>query len=235
MKLLAPRTGGLILYSSPLVCSAWSSVLSRFFNHKDDPHKSFWPPDWGDIVGYTFAAVSLFIAAGGGIGGGGILVPLYILVMGALFISCISTQSRSKARPYVALKACQRRAAWVHWPVYRNVKEEVSSHRVLHTGFPTNTAVALSNITIVGGAISNFLFNVGRRHAFFDRPLIDWNIILAMEPATILGALLGGYLNKVRPATFCLFSLPLQTMLMYPWNAACGEGCLHYHVMFCRL
>ncbi len=64
-------------------------------------------------------------------------------------------------------------------------------------GFPTNTAVALSNITIVGGAISNFVFNVGRRHAFFNRPLIDWNIILAMEPATILGALLGGYLNKV--------------------------------------
>jgi uncharacterized membrane protein YfcA len=67
----------------------------------------------------------------------------------------------------------------------------------LRTGFPTNTAVALSNITIVGGAISNFIFNVGRRHAYFDRPLIDWNIILAMEPATILGALLGGYLNKV--------------------------------------
>lgn len=67
----------------------------------------------------------------------------------------------------------------------------------LHTEFPTNTAVALSNITIVGGAISNFVFNVGRRHAFFKRPLIDWNIILAMEPATILGALLGGYLNKV--------------------------------------
>lgn len=78
---------------------------------------------------------------------------------------------------------------------------------MLHTGFPTNTAVALSNITIVGGAISNFLFNVGRRHAFFDRPLIDWNIILAMEPATILGALLGGYLNKVRP---CHMLFPLR-------------------------
>ncbi len=65
-------------------------------------------------------------------------------------------------------------------------------------GFPTNTAVALSNITIVGGAISNFAFNVPRRHTHFDRPLIDWDLILVMEPATILGALLGGYLNKVQ-------------------------------------
>ncbi|BDA43515.1 probable sulfite exporter TauE/SafE family protein 3 [Coccomyxa sp. Obi] len=136
----------------------------RLRNHKDDPPKPFWPLNWGDIVGYTFAAVSLFIAAGGGIGGGGILVPLYILVM----------------------------------------------------GFPTNTAVALSNITIVGGAISNFLFNVGRRHAFFDRPLIDWNIILAMEPATILGALLGGYLNKATPNWLTTILLAaLLTLLTY--------------------
>ena len=64
-------------------------------------------------------------------------------------------------------------------------------------GFRTETAVALSNITIVGGAISNFLFNVGRRHEYFDKPLIDWELILVMEPTTILGALIGGYLNKV--------------------------------------
>ena len=56
--------------------------------------------------------------------------------------------------------------------------------------------MALSNITIVGGAISNFLFNVGRRHEYFDKPLIDWELILVMEPTTILGALVGGYLNK---------------------------------------
>ncbi|EIE22493.1 hypothetical protein COCSUDRAFT_47913 [Coccomyxa subellipsoidea C-169] len=137
---------------------------NRLGNHKDDPHKGLWPLDWRDVVGYIFAAVSLFIAAGGGIGGGGILVPLYILVM----------------------------------------------------GFPTNTAVALSNITIVGGAISNFVFNVGRRHAFFNRPLIDWNIILAMEPATILGALLGGYLNKATPNWMTTILLAaLLTLLTY--------------------
>ena len=48
--------------------------------------------------------------------------------------------------------------------------------------FPTNIAVALGNITIVGGAISNFIFNVGRRHSFFNRPLIDWDLILVGFP-----------------------------------------------------
>ena len=58
----------------------------RLRNHKDDPHKPFWPLDWRDLVGYGFAALSLFVAAGGGIGGGGILVPLYILVLGARLV-----------------------------------------------------------------------------------------------------------------------------------------------------
>ena len=36
---------------------------------------------WRDFVGFGCAAVGLMVAAGGGIGGGGILVPIYILVM----------------------------------------------------------------------------------------------------------------------------------------------------------
>jgi uncharacterized membrane protein YfcA len=58
--------------------------------------------------------------------------------------------------------------------------------------------VALSNITIVGGTLANLAFNIGRRHPLRrGAPLIDWDLILVMEPATILGALLGGYVNKV--------------------------------------
>lgn len=28
------------------------------------------------------------------------------------------------------------------------------------------------------------------------RPLIDWDLVMVMEPSTILGALAGGYINK---------------------------------------
>ena len=67
--------------------------MRRLQNHKDDPHKTFWPLAWGDIVGFSFAAVSLFIAAGGGIGGGGILVPLFILIMGEASSSLHASRS----------------------------------------------------------------------------------------------------------------------------------------------
>eukprot|EP00592_Proboscia_alata_P002825 CAMPEP_0194375884 /NCGR_PEP_ID=MMETSP0174-20130528/24431_1 /TAXON_ID=216777 /ORGANISM="Proboscia alata, Strain PI-D3" /LENGTH=401 /DNA_ID=CAMNT_0039156361 /DNA_START=325 /DNA_END=1530 /DNA_ORIENTATION=+ len=85
------------------------------------------------------------IAAGGGIGGGGVLVPIYILVM----------------------------------------------------GFSPKNAIPLSNVTIFGGAIANTLLNWTKRHPYADRPLVDWNLILVMEPMTIAGALLGSFLNKV--------------------------------------
>lgn len=49
-------------------------------------------------------------------------------------------------------------------------------------GFDTKVAVALGNITIVGGSLSNFVFNAPRRHAIFNRPLIDWDLILVSHP-----------------------------------------------------
>jgi len=49
-------------------------------------------------------------------------------------------------------------------------------------GFDASVAVALGNITIVGGSLSNFIFNAPRRHAFLNRPLIDWDLILVPLP-----------------------------------------------------
>eukprot|EP00877_Chromochloris_zofingiensis_P000977 jgi/Chrzof1/10880/Cz05g15230.t1 len=109
------------------------------------PHKGLWPLNKWDIGVFTLAVVVVFIAAGGGIGGGAVFVPLYMLI----------------------------------------------------AGFATSQAVALSNITIMGGAIANFALNIHRRHPQLNQPLIDWDLIMVMEPTTILGALLGSYLNKV--------------------------------------
>jgi uncharacterized membrane protein YfcA len=65
-------------------------------------------------------------------------------------------------------------------------------------GFTAAQSVALSNITILGGAVANFIANSTKRHASRDTPLIDWDLIMVMEPTTMLGALLGSYANKVR-------------------------------------
>ena len=44
-------------------------------------HKPFWPPNETDYVGFLFTGIGLMICAGGGIGGGGLLVPIYIFLM----------------------------------------------------------------------------------------------------------------------------------------------------------
>lgn len=111
-------------------------------------HKPLHPINGWDVATVGLACIGLMIAAAGGIGGGGILVPLYILVL----------------------------------------------------GFHPKHAIPLSNITIFGGAITNTVLNLSKRHPDADRPLVDWDLILVMEPLTIGGALVGSFVNKVRQA-----------------------------------
>jgi len=118
-------------------------------------HKGLLPLDASDRYGFFFATLGLMVAAGGGIGGGGVLVPIFILVM----------------------------------------------------GFSPKHAIPLSNITVFGGAVANTLLNVRKRHPLADRPLVDWDLILVMEPLTIAGALMGAFLNKLLPEAVLVVSL----------------------------
>lgn len=64
---------------------ASTTDMHREHVHKhvfEESHKPLWPLDTSDQVGFTLCILGLMVAAGGGIGGGGILVPIYILVMG---------------------------------------------------------------------------------------------------------------------------------------------------------
>ena len=111
----------------------------------EEDHAPLFPLTTSDYVGFACATVGLMIAAGGGVGGGGILVPIYILVF----------------------------------------------------GFSPKHAIPLSNVTVFGGAIANTIYTTGKRHPLADRPLVDWDLILVMEPLTIAGTLIGTFLNKV--------------------------------------
>jgi len=131
----------LLLPSAPL-----SELSRRLFRHS---HPPLFPLSLSDRYGLVCATAGLILAAGGGIGGGGMLVPIYILVM----------------------------------------------------GFAPKQAIPLSNVTVFGGACANCLLNFPKRHPLADRPLVDWDLILVMEPLTIAGALIGAFLNKVLPET----------------------------------
>ena len=99
-------------------------------------HKDLFPINQADVIGSFLVAVGLMIAASGGIGGGGILVPLLIMVF----------------------------------------------------GFNPKYAIPLCNSTVFGSSITNVFLNVSKRHPEADRPLIDWDLVLLMEPLTIVGA-----------------------------------------------
>lgn len=58
-------------------------------------------------------------------------------------------------------------------------------------------SVALTSVMMWGGSLANLLFNVRKGVAHNGARLIDWDLILVMEPTTIVGAILGGYMNKV--------------------------------------
>lgn len=125
-------------------------------------HKAFWPLNSQDYFGICASGLGLMVAAGGGIGGGGVIVPLYILLL----------------------------------------------------GFNPKHAIPLSNVTILGGAIANTLFNCPKRHPKYDRPVIDWDMILVMEPSTIAGAVIGSFIAKFLPEIILTSSLSVLLVLL---------------------
>ena len=98
-----------------------------------------------DIFGFLLASMGVTLAAGGGIGGGGIVVPVYIIVM----------------------------------------------------GLSPRDAIPISSVTVFGGALATLCINARKRHPLADRPLIDWNLVLVMEPLVLAGALVGTMLHRV--------------------------------------
>lgn len=137
-------------------------------------HKPLLPINRWDIAGFVAAALGLVIAAGGGIGGGGILVPIYGILL----------------------------------------------------KFSTKFAIPLSNITIFGGSLSNMGLNLSKRHPLADRPLVDWDLVLLMEPLTMAGAILGSFLNKVMPSALLVTLLVLQLLYIAYRTSKVGV-CLH--------
>jgi uncharacterized membrane protein YfcA len=106
------------------------------------------PFRWQDYVGYGTAILGLMLAAGGGVGGGSFLVPIYILVL----------------------------------------------------EYPVKHAISCASITVFGGAIANNLLNARKKHPNYSkRSVIDWELILQLEPMAILGALIGALLKDVLP------------------------------------
>lgn len=142
---------------SLILFSERSEIDVGFFHRKLSviSHKPLFPLDFQDVIGTILVSLGLLVAASGGIGGGGILVPLFILVF----------------------------------------------------NFGPKHAVALSNFSILATSLTNMLINIPKRHPFADRPLVDWDLILVMEPLTMGGAVVGAIMSKLLPDWILVCSL----------------------------
>ena len=59
-------------------------------------------------------------------------------------------------------------------------------------GFPPKVANLINCISLVG-----IITNAPKRQPLTDRPIIDWDLILTMQPLTLLGTITGIYLNTI--------------------------------------
>lgn len=124
-------------------------VASRdddFYKYIGDPAPpSLSPLTRRDIIGFMFASLGAVLGSAGGIGGGGLVVPCYIIAV----------------------------------------------------GLPPRYAMPLGSVTVLGGSLAALMLNCRRRHPLADRPVIDWDLILVMEPLVLIGSLFGTVLHRV--------------------------------------
>ena len=59
------------------------SLLPWSLSPRSQHHKDFFPLDGGDYLGILLGIGSLLVAAGGGVGGGALLVPIFIVLFGS--------------------------------------------------------------------------------------------------------------------------------------------------------
>jgi uncharacterized membrane protein YfcA len=70
-------------------------------------------------------------------------------------------------------------------------------------------AIPIGAATVLGGSIESTLVNFSRRHPLADRPTIDWDLVLVMEPLTLVGALLGTKFHSLFSEKFLVVLLVL--------------------------
>jgi hypothetical protein len=117
-----------------------------FFRYIGDPPlPSLTPLTRRAVVGFMLSSLGVTLGSSGGVGGGGIVVPIYIIVL----------------------------------------------------GLTPRFAIPLGSVTVLGGSLAGLIFNLRRRHPLADRPIIDWDLILVMEPLVLVGALIGAILHRV--------------------------------------
>eukprot|EP00270_Netrium_digitus_P001870 TRINITY_DN12074_c0_g1_i2.p1 TRINITY_DN12074_c0_g1~~TRINITY_DN12074_c0_g1_i2.p1 ORF type:complete len:551 (+),score=108.67 TRINITY_DN12074_c0_g1_i2:195-1847(+) len=118
-----------------------------------------WPPfvfDGKVLIATVLGCLASALASGGGVGGGGLFVPLFNLVL----------------------------------------------------TFDAKTSTALSKSMVFGGALTGYLQNINAKHPKAkNRPLINYDIALLLQPMLLLGISVGVICNVIFPAWIIVVGL----------------------------
>jgi hypothetical protein len=68
---------------------------------------------------------------------------------------------------------------------------------IIVSGLAPRFAMPLGAVTVLGGSLAALVLNLRRRHPLADRPIVDWDLILVMEPLVLVGTLIGSVLHRV--------------------------------------
>ncbi|KAJ0091354.1 hypothetical protein Patl1_12883 [Pistacia atlantica] len=111
-------------------------------------YQHVWPEmefGWRIVVGSAIGIFGAAFGSVGGVGGGGIFVPMLSLII----------------------------------------------------GFDPKSATAISKCMIMGAAVSTVYYNLKLRHPTLDMPIIDYDLVLIIQPVLMLGISIGVSLNVI--------------------------------------
>ena len=133
--------------------------LYAFSGKGDDVKPSQWPelkPGWRLITSVVLVFVGASICSAGGVGGGGIFIPIFNLLL----------------------------------------------------QFDAKTSAALSNFVIFGGSLANLIWNLPQNHPVFpQKPMIDYDVALILQPNMLLGISIGVICNVMFPGWLIIAQL----------------------------
>jgi uncharacterized membrane protein YfcA len=98
---------------------------------------------------------------------------------------------------------------------------------ILIIGLPIQVAVPIGAVTCLGGSLACTSLNLRRRHPLADRVLIDWDMILIMEPLALVGTLVGSLVHKVLSEKILVVLLVL--LLSITAHTTLGKAMRMYH------
>lgn len=154
-------------------CTNDDQCLNRFYCRYSDRQKAHicnYEPlihawDTRLIIGMICVFIAGIFVSGAGIGGGGLFVPIMMLLV----------------------------------------------------DFPSSYSIPTSKAIIFGGSLAVTLFNLRKRHPYYDRPLINYNVASMIEPISWLGTVIGVIFNSIIPE-WLLYSLQFVLLTYTAWS-----------------